>query len=119
MEDINNNMEEFFKRSMDRFDESPSDDVWTNISDRIDLDAKWYDPIIFKLRAILPILLAAMLVASNILYSNYKTSDLSNQLSFAKNKIQTLQNENQSFKTEINNIDEIKNEFLYSYSRKE
>ncbi len=109
MEDFNNNMEEFFKRSMERFDELPSDDVWTNISDRIAMEAKWYDPIVAHLRTILPFLLAVLLIATNTVYSKHKNKVITNQLTTAQSKIQNLEKENLEYKNEI---DEIKNEFL-------
>ncbi len=70
MEDNNKQLEQFFKQSMDRFNESPDDLVWDNISDRLDQDIPWYLLLWNKSKTWLPLFLAILLVAGSWMYQS-------------------------------------------------
>ena len=118
MEDNNNNMEEFFKRSLERFDEAPSNDVWTNISDRLSIEAKWYDPILIAIKSMYPFILAAVLIGAYHFYAQNKFDNFKNEISEANSTIQALQNKNLSYTSQIENIEQVKTEFLENINDK-
>lgn len=100
MEDNKNNMEEFFNRSLERFDELPSDDVWANVSDRLTAEEKWYDPILAPLKLVFPILLALLLMGLYHFYTQHNIKQLNQQLTEAETTIQNLKTQHQ---TTLNN----------------
>jgi len=112
MEDNNNNMEEFFKRSLEQFDEAPSNDVWTNISDRLTIETKWYDPILVVLKSAYPFIIAAFFVGAYHFYAQGKLDHYKNEISESKSTIQQLQDENTSYLSQIKEIEELKTDFL-------
>lgn len=118
MEDNNNNMEEFFKRSLEQFDEVPSNDVWTNISDRLTIEAKWYDPILTVLKSAIPFLIAFLMIGAYHLYIQNKVGDYKTDLSEAQNTIEQLQIENKNYSNQANEIDQLKSDFLSNINDK-
>ena len=114
----NNNMEEFFKRSLEQFNEVPSDDVWTNVSDRLTLEAKWYDPIVTVLKSALPFLIALLMIGAYHLYIQNNISNYKNDLSAAKDTIENLQTENKEYLSQINGIEQLKTDFLENINGK-
>ena len=117
MKDKNNNMEEFFKRSLERFDELPSDDVWTGVSDRLTMEANWYDPILSVLKSIYPFLLAFAIVGAYHLYAQNNIAKLKEEFSNAQSGILGNGNENESLNETVR-FDEVKEEFLVKINEK-
>lgn len=94
-------MEEFFNRSLERFDELPSDDVWTNVSERLTAEENWYDPIWASLKLIFPFLLALLLMGLYYFNTQKNIKQLNHQLTEANTTIQNLKSKHQ---TTINNL---------------
>ena len=114
----NNNMEEFFKRSLEQFDEVPSDNVWNNVSDRLTLEAKWYDPILTVLKSALPFLIAFLMIGAYHLYIQNSLTNYKTELSEAKSIIENLQTENKGYLSQITGIEQLKSDFLENINDK-
>jgi len=96
MEYPNENMEEFFRNSLDKFDDKPSDAVWSSLDQRLEEDKpnsfvkKWF-------KYIFPISL--LLLGGSILFwhQNGVIKDY-------KNELITIKDKNSALKNEINQI---------------
>lgn len=112
MEEKNNNMEEFFQRSLEQFDEVPSSQVWEKIDVRLDEDQKWYSSLFAWFKTLIPLLLALLIIGAYHLYSSNKINSSDNHLLSAQQTIQKLEKENQKLSILINQ----NNERINSYS---
>lgn len=95
MEEKNNNMEEFFQRSLAQFDEVPSNQIWDKIDKRLDNDQKWYANLFTWFKTLVPLLLALLMIGAYHLYSSNKINSNQNSLLSAQQTIQKLEKENQ------------------------
>ncbi len=93
MEYPNDNMEEFFKNSLDRFDELPSDEVWVELDNRLDNDK----PLGFLANWFKFLVLAAFLV-SGFSFIYYKQNQL---LKEYKIELSSLVGENDDLKQKL------------------
>ncbi len=105
MEEKNNNMEEFFQRSLEQFNEVPSNQVWDKIDERLDGEQKWYKNVFPWFRTLLPLFLAIILLGCYHVFSSNKINTSNKYLLSAQETIQKLEKENQrlSFLAKENN----------------
>lgn len=89
----NNKMEEFFRKSLEQFNDSPSDLVWEDINTRLDADLPFYHNWTSWLKQILPVLVAMGIVGIAYFQINQKVEGLENQIATLQ---ETLDQQNES-----------------------
>ena len=102
MNEKDKQLEDFFKKSMEEFHDSPSDSVWDQLSDQLEAEETFFTKMWKQVRPILPLGLLLLCFGAISIYSYGTIKDLQsiNNLLQTSNlslndKISTLTNENQ------------------------
>ncbi len=74
MEEQNKNMEEFLRKAMDGFNESPSDNLWDEINDQLDANEPFYKKYLNWKFIFIPLLISGLFCGNVYWYSKSKLS---------------------------------------------
>ena len=99
MNENDKRMEDFFKRSMDQFDDTPSEDVWSQLSDRLEAEESFVSKAYRIFRTYLPIALLVLALGSVCGYSFNTIGEL-------KNQNNTLIGENKTLNSTLSHLTE-------------
>lgn len=80
MDEQNNNLEEFFNKSLEQFNNSPSDMVWGALADRLEMEETFRQRWERKLRRYLPVLLLLLCFGAYFWYAQGKINALHTQM---------------------------------------